>query len=87
MPPQPGCARGKVWLNPGQVHGRARGRIVAVPLRSDAAAGKGAARVAPRRYCPLFTRSHPVHRFCVIFYIERGWGRERKSPRNATPQC
>lgn len=89
MPPRPGCARGKVWLNPGRVHVCAHGRIVAVPLPSDAAGvRKGAARAVPRRYCPLFTQSHTDASFLShFFFFERGWGGERKSPRNPTPQC
>lgn len=68
MPPQPGCARGKVWLNPGQVHARARGRIAAVPLPSDAAGvRKGAAGAVPGRYCPLFTCSRPDASFLCHF--------------------
>lgn len=90
MPPQPGCARGKVWLNPGQVHACARGRIVAVPLPPmRPVRGK-----EPLRVCPgVIVHSSPaptrMHRFYVIFFcFERGWRGERKSPRNLIPpQC
>ncbi|XP_076209865.1 E3 ubiquitin ligase RNF157 isoform X2 [Aptenodytes patagonicus] len=52
---------------------------------SDAAgAREGAARTVPRHYCPLFTHSHLDASFLSIFF-ERGWGGERKRPRNPTP--
>lgn len=89
MPPRPGCARGKVWLNPGQVHACAHGRIVAVPLPSDAAGvRKGAARAVPRHYCPLFTQSHTDASFLSHFFFwkEAGEGRG-KAPEIPPPSA
>lgn len=63
-----GCARGKVWLNPAQVVGEqvlVHMRWYPSPLFHCPPMQKGAARTMPRRYCPLFTRSH-LDMFCLF---------------------